>query len=56
MNNYPVEWVRAEKFCEMTGFTIGAVRKNRIKGIWFDGEITAIKRRRLYVNVREYED
>jgi hypothetical protein len=55
VNKYPVEWGRVDKFCEMTGFTVGAVRQNRKKGIWLDGQITAIKNRRLYVNVRKYD-
>ena len=55
MNAYPVEWIRAERFSKLTGYTVEAIRTNRKRGVWPDGEITQIRRRRLFVNVRAYD-
>ena len=55
MNPYPVEWMKVEKFCELTGYTEEAVKQKRKNGVWLDGEIVAVIGRRLHVNVRRYD-
>lgn len=49
------EWILAEKFCELTGYTVEAVRNKRKRGIWPDGKITQVRRRRMHVNLRAYD-
>lgn len=52
---YRPEWVKLERFCELTGYTEDAVRLNRKRGIWPDGIITQIRNRRIHVNLRAYD-
>lgn len=46
-----VRWVVLAKYCEVSGETPGAVRKRREKGQWLDGTHTAVRNRRLWVNL-----
>lgn len=55
MKYYPIEWIKVERFCELTGYTEEAVKQKRKKGDWRDGDITAVRGRRLHVNVRRYD-
>lgn len=55
MNAYPVKWVHLERFCELTGYTEEAVKRNRQRGIWPDGRITITRGRRVHVNLAEYD-
>ncbi len=51
-----VEWIRLEKYCEVTGETPEAVRKRRQKGIWLDGRHTRVRNRRLWVNTKAAQE
>lgn len=46
-----LRWVTLAKYCELSGETVGAVRKRREKGEWLDGRHTQLRNRRLWVNL-----
>lgn len=35
--NYPIDWVRIEKYCELTGETEQSVKNKRNSGLWAEG-------------------
>jgi hypothetical protein len=47
------EWVRAEKYFEMTGTPVETIRHYRKKGIWLVGKHLATVQNRLHVNIKE---
>ena len=47
------EWVRAEKYFDMTGVPVETVRHYRKKGLWLIGTHVATVQNRLHVNVKE---
>ena len=47
------EWVRAEKYFELTGTPVETVRHYRKKGIWLIGKHVATVKNRLHVNIKE---
>lgn len=48
-------WVKAVRYQELTGDTIGAVKQRRYKGIWLDGRESKLIRGRLWVNLEAVE-
>lgn len=36
-NTIKIDWVKASKYCEMTGDNLKSVYVRRAKGIWIDG-------------------
>lgn len=51
--NVDPEWVRAEKYFEMTGTPVETIRHYRKKGIWLVGKHLATVQNRLHVNIKE---
>lgn len=47
------EWVRAEKYFEMTGTPVETIRHYRKKGIWLVGKHLSTVQNRLHVNIKE---
>jgi len=53
--SYPIEWVKLEKYAEITGDTVEAA-KHRIKsGKWVHGDQCKIVDGRLWVNLKAVE-
>lgn len=50
---YPIRWVTVDRYCELRGDTVKAVRCRRAAGKWVDGIHTMVRDRRLYVNLPE---
>lgn len=46
----PLKWITLAAYCAATGETPKAVRQRRLKGEWLDGQHTAVRNRRLWVN------
>lgn len=52
----PYNWVRVNKYCELTGDTSASVHARRQKGVWLDGKHTIIAPDgKLWVNTEETE-
>lgn len=49
------EWVRAEKYFELTGTPVETVRHYRKKGVWLVGKHLATVQNRLHVNIKEVD-
>lgn len=47
-------WLRLDAFCTMTGYPECQVREFRKNGVWPDGVITQVRRRRIHVNLPAY--
>ena len=47
------EWVRAEKYYELTGVPVETVRHYRKTGVWLAGKHVATVKNRLHVNIKE---
>ena len=47
------EWVRAEKYFELTGTPVETVRHYRKKGVWLVGKHLATVQNRVHVNIKE---
>lgn len=52
---YPVDWILAEKFSQITGYSVEAVRIKRKRGLWPDGTITKVQNGRIHVNLKAYD-
>lgn len=50
---YPKKWVKVERYCELVGEAVGAVRTRRRRGKWLDGKHTKVRDGHLYVNLIE---
>ena len=49
---YPVAWVKVEKYAELTGDTVDAVMSRRKLGKWLDGIQCKIVDGRLWIDLR----
>ena len=56
MNQYPVKWVRLERFCELTGWSEQQVRDYRSSGAWPDGLMTSVRGRRIHVCLPAFDE
>lgn len=53
--SYPIEWVKLEKYAEITGDSIDAVMGRRKLGKWLEGQQCKIVDGRVWVNLRAAE-
>jgi hypothetical protein len=53
---YPVTWVKLEKYTELTGDSMDAVQARRRLGKWIDGKQCKIVDGRLWVNLPAVEE
>lgn len=53
--NYPVNWVKLEKYAELTGDSVDAVMARRKAGKWLDGNQCKIVDGRLWINLAAVE-
>lgn len=53
--NYPITWVKLEKYAEITGDTVDAVMSRRKAGKWLDGIQCKIVDGRVWVNLEQAE-
>lgn len=54
--NHPIEWVKLEKYIELTGDTRESVLNRRKMGKWLDGVETKIYEGRIWVNLKKVEE
>lgn len=50
--NHPTEWVKLNKYCEITGDTPDAVHSRRRAGKWLDGIHCKLVDGNLWVNLK----
>lgn len=53
--SYPINWVKLEKYAEMTGDSVDAVMARRKAGKWLDGNQCKIVDGRLWINLQAVE-
>jgi len=51
IDSYPLTWVKLERYAEMSGDTVEAVKARRKSGKWLDGDQCKIVDGRLWVNL-----
>jgi hypothetical protein len=52
----PLKWVTIPKFCELTGYSPGAVAKKLQRGVWLQGRVwRKSPDGRIQINLEEYE-
>jgi hypothetical protein len=49
--NYPIRWVKLERYAEITGDSVDAVMGRRKLGKWLDGQQCKMVDGRLWVNL-----
>lgn len=54
--NYAINWIKLEKYAELTGDSVDSVMARRKAGKWLDGEQCKIVDGRLWVNLRAVEE
>ena len=56
MTTHALNWVKLDKYCELSGDTVSAVRNRRKRGIWLDArECKRAPDGNLWVNLKEVE-
>lgn len=53
--NHPLNWVKLEKYVELSGDTVDAVMSRRKAGKWLDGKQCKIVDGRVWVNLAAAE-
>lgn len=54
--NHPIEWVKLEKYIELTGDTRESVLNRRKMGKWLDGVESKIVDKRIWINLKKVEE
>lgn len=54
--NHAIDWVKVEKYTEMTGDSVDAVQARRKAGKWLDGKQCKIVDGRLWINLPAAEE
>lgn len=54
--NYPIRWVKLERYAEITGDSVDAVMARRKAGKWLDGEQCKIVDGRIWVDLAAVEE
>lgn len=54
--NHAINWVKVEKWCEISGDTVDAVQSRRKAGKWLDGRQCKIVDGRLWINLTAAEE
>ena len=50
--DYPIEWVKLQKYLELSGDTADAVHGRRRLGKWLDGVHCKVANRHLWINLK----
>ena len=56
VGSYPLEWVKLDRYVELSGDTVDAVQSRRKAGKWLDGEQCKIVDGRLWINLPAVEE
>lgn len=54
--NYPLNWVKLERYVELSGDSVDSVQSRRRVGKWIDGVQCKIVDGRLWINLRAVEE
>jgi hypothetical protein len=54
--SYPLEWVKLDRYVELSGDTVDAVQSRRKAGKWLDGEQCKVVDGRLWINLPAVEE
>lgn len=55
VENYPMEWVKLERYVEISGDSVDAVQARRKTGKWLDGRECKLVDGRLWINLPAVE-
>ena len=49
-----IEWIKADRYCEISGDTLPAIKARKARGEWLDGQHIQTRSGRLWVNLQEH--